>query len=123
MDGDLAPSENNDRSLANLKPWPKGVSGNPGGRAKAENNFRDKCREHTDEALETLLGVMRKEKAMSSAKVQAARTLLSYAWGAPKGQDDDTHSNLIINILKLAVGNEPTTINAPAVRIERMADA
>jgi hypothetical protein len=58
---------------------------------------------------------MRKEKAMSSAKVQAARVLLSYAWGAPKGTDDDSaDSKLIINILQLATqgtADQPQLVN------------
>jgi len=102
--------------------WQKGVSGNPGGKSKALKEFREACREHSDEAVQTLLTVMRNQKAMSSAKVQAARTLLSYAWGAPKEQEDGENSKLVINILKLAM-SEPQVIEAPSVRIERLGDA
>lgn len=56
---------------------------------------------------------------MSSAKVQAARILLAYAWGAPKGADDDGADNrLIINILQLATQGQQ---EAPQVTIKRLA--
>lgn len=121
-DTDQQPVERNERSAIaghpNLRSFPKGVSGNPGGKPKAEYDFRNLCRDHSPEAVETLLSVMRKEKAMSSAKVQAARVLLSYAWGAPKGTDDDGADNrLIINILQLATQGA----EQPAVTIKKLA--
>ena len=100
------------------RPFPKGVSGNPGGRTSLEYEFRELCRTYSPEAVETLLGVMRKEKAMSSAKVQAARVLLAYAWGAPKGTDETSQDNrLIINILQLAAQSKEAT----AVNVRRLA--
>jgi hypothetical protein len=112
-------SDSRERSTANLIPFQKGVSGNPGGRSKALAEFRDQCRDHSPEAVETLLGVMRKEKAMSSAKVQAARTLLAYAWGAPKNEDDTgPDARLIVNILQLALQGQE---QQPLVTIDRLA--
>ena len=47
------------RRLANLRPFKPGQSGNPGGRSKAQIDVRNLAREHTKEAIETLVLVMR----------------------------------------------------------------
>src|SRR3990172_2705431 len=99
------PAENTTQTPHRLEAykWQKGTSGNPGGRPRALAEFREECREHTGTALQTLLGVMNNPKAMSSSKVQAARVLLAYGWGAPSGVDGESADNrLIINILQLA---------------------
>jgi hypothetical protein len=64
------------------RPFPKGVSGNPGGRPKEIGHVRDLARLHTQEALETLVDIMRTGKT-DSARAAAASELLSRGWGKP----------------------------------------
>jgi hypothetical protein len=46
-------------------------------------HVRDLAREHTDEAIETLLGVMHDNDAPPAARVTAAVAILDRAWGRP----------------------------------------
>jgi hypothetical protein len=65
-----------------LVPFPKGKSGNPGGRPKGDIELRRAARERTAEALATLVNVMRTSKS-PSARVIAAEAILSRGWGKP----------------------------------------
>jgi hypothetical protein len=67
------------RSLANLRPFKPGQSGNPGGRSKAHIDVRNLAREHTKEAIDTLVLVMRNGKPVEAA--MAANALLDRGWG------------------------------------------
>ncbi|GLT02955.1 hypothetical protein GCM10007897_43860 [Sphingobium jiangsuense] len=62
-----------------------GKSGNPGGRPKIKlpdgRTLTDLAREHTLEAVETLVDVMRNGDT-SSARVAAADKILNRGWGA-----------------------------------------
>ena len=62
----------------------KGISGNPGGRPKAQENIRDLARQHTESAVQTLVAIAENQKASDSARVQAAVALLDRAWGKPQ---------------------------------------
>jgi hypothetical protein len=68
---------------AHLRPFKKGQSGNPGGRPKVIAHIRDKAREYTVEALETLAAVMRDKRAPAAARVSAANALLDRGYGKP----------------------------------------
>jgi hypothetical protein len=68
--------------------WPKGVSGNPGGRPKVMIEVAHAARERTLEAIETLTNIMRSEKAPAAARVTASMALLDRGWGrAPQTID------------------------------------
>ena len=61
----------------------KGVSGNPGGRPKAQGDLREIARRHTAEAVQVLVQIMGDDTAAPSARVSAASALLDRAWGRP----------------------------------------
>ena len=67
-----------------------GQSGNPGGRPKAERNVRELAQQHTAEAVEALVDVVRTGKP--AERVQAATVLLDRGLGpAVHGDRDDQH--------------------------------
>ena len=80
------------RSLANLRSFSKGKSGNPSGRPKIPDDVKELARGLTKEAIATLATVMRDAEAPHSARVRAAETLLDRAWGKP-----ETSANIRIN--------------------------
>ncbi len=63
--------------------WQKGRSGNPGGRPKEIGHVRELARQHTDEAILTLVVVMSNPRENSRARVAAAEALLDRGWGRP----------------------------------------
>jgi hypothetical protein len=95
----------------------KGVSGNPGGRAKKLVEVSAAAREHTVEAIETLASIMRDKAATASARVNAAAILLERAWGKPaqtmtvkrEGEYRDLTDDELIAIAAGAVEGEPFT--------------
>ena len=58
----------------------KGVSGNPSGRPAQFPEFRDKCRQHSPEALARLVAALSEDGAHS---IKAAELILAYGWGKP----------------------------------------
>ena len=73
------------------RPFPKGMSGNAGGRPKAAHSIQELARKHTSEALDVLVQIMLNEKAPPNARVAAANTLLDRAYGkAPTFSTSDT---------------------------------
>ncbi len=63
------------------RPWPKGVSGNPGGRPKAVADVRAAARLHTANAIGVLVEIMEDADASPPARIAAARELLDRGWG------------------------------------------
>ncbi|NVE93382.1 DUF5681 domain-containing protein [Altererythrobacter lutimaris] len=68
-------------------PFKKGQSGNPGGKAKIVlpdgRTLTDLAREHTREAVETLVEIATGGES-ENARVSAAIALLDRGWGKPK---------------------------------------
>lgn len=60
-----------------------GTSGNPSGRPKSDLIIRDLARQHTEEALNTLIEIAGNKKAPPSARVHAACAILDRGWGKP----------------------------------------
>lgn len=69
-----------ERNLGMFKP---GQSGNPSGRPKTDVIIREIAREHTNDAIRTLVEITNNRKVSASARVQAANALLDRGWGKP----------------------------------------
>jgi hypothetical protein len=68
-------------SAQNLRPWPKGVSGNPSGRRKEEGPVRELARRYTVRAIRRLAQLMQSRN--ERVAVIAAQALLDRGWGRP----------------------------------------
>jgi hypothetical protein len=73
------------------RPFPKGVSGNPGGRPaqgpdrrKIEANARLLARSYGPEAVEKLCAIMKDPSASHMAQIIAANSILDRGWGRPQ---------------------------------------
>src|SRR5215207_1463599 len=66
--------------MSKFKP---GQSGNPGGRPKVIAHVQELAREHTSEAIATLVAVMRDPKSSAAARVAASNALLERGYGKP----------------------------------------
>lgn len=64
------------------KPFPKGVSGNAGGRPKLEAGVRELAQSYTMEAMQRLVELTQSED--ERVAIVAIRYLLDRAWGTPK---------------------------------------
>ena len=63
--------------------FPKGQSGNPGGRPRDEQKVAELARSYTTEAIETLVELMRSGND-ELVRGTAAQALLDRGWGKPK---------------------------------------
>ena len=63
--------------------FPKGQSGNPGGRPRDEQKVAELARAYTTEAIETLAELMRSGND-DRVRGTAAQALLDRGWGKPK---------------------------------------
>lgn len=70
----------------------KGKSGNPSGRPKVVladgKSLADLAREHTQDAIDTLVRVCTSIEAPEAAQVAAANAILDRGWGKPKQEMD-----------------------------------
>ena len=88
----------------------KGQSGNPGGRPSSVlddgRTLADVAREHTLEAIETLVGVMRDDEQTGAARVSAANAILDRGWGRPKQELGVEVKNDVDLVERTRRGNE-----------------
>jgi hypothetical protein len=80
--GDLVPASSTtgkQRHAASL--WKPGQSGNPGGRPRTPHDLSALAREHTKEAVERLVQIMRAED--DGRALAAVQQLLDRGWGRP----------------------------------------
>ncbi len=68
--------------MRNLRPFPKGVSGNPGGRPRVLAEIRALARTYTEPALLALVEIMQRGQN-ESARVAVAQAVLDRGWGRP----------------------------------------
>ncbi len=64
------------------RPWPKGVSANPGGRPAGVGRVRGLARRYTAEAVAKLVGLMRNGSS-GTIQLSAAVELLTWGFGRP----------------------------------------
>jgi Family of unknown function (DUF5681) len=72
----------------------RGQSGNPGGRPKIFTEVKQAAREHTEAAIEALVGVMNNEEATPAARVAAAVAILDRGWGRPETYAKVNHTRV-----------------------------
>ena len=63
--------------------WKKGQSGNPSGRPKVAGEVQELARQHTAEAINTLVAILRNAKAPPAARALAANSLLDRGYRRP----------------------------------------
>ena len=96
--------------LRGLKPFKKGVSGNPAGRPKTLSVAQDLARNYTAEAVETLVAALRSPRE----RVPAAVALLDRGWGKPPqaivGADGGNLAVMLVTGVRRAIDidSEPT---------------
>lgn len=91
------------------RPFAHGISGNPGGRPRADLDVQALAREHTSEAIATLVNALTDGRHC----VAAANSLLDRGWGKPREhvQLDGTSRVTSVVLHIVAAGDEPSTID------------
>ena len=107
------PENNQETTMA----FQKGVSGNPGGRPKENNEVKAAAREYTIEAIERLAFWLKSDNAKAS--VAAATSLLDRGWGKPHQTSDVTVRSAIAkdladdDLASIATGGREGAVEAP----------
>lgn len=112
-------------NVANLKPFQKGVSGNPGGRRK-NDDVKLLARQHTKEAFNRIVELIQSDD--ERVAIMAAKEVLDRAYGKAKpmeDEDDTAKKNVTINILRYTdqnAGNHTAApVEATAVSVRTLA--
>ena len=114
-------SDGSVRRLANLKPFQRGVSGNPGGKPKGED-VRSLARKNTKRAMERIVELIDDEDPRVA--LMAAKEVLDRAYGKPKMIADDDggdRKNVTINIVRYADDKPAEQLAAPTVSVRTLA--
>ena len=100
------------------RPFPKGVSGNPGDRPKVLGHCRKLARQKSPEAIITLANIMNDEKAPPAARVAAANALLDRGYGKPTQPISQTLAKVDPSTISdeelAAIAMNGTSVNAQA---------
>src|SRR6266481_3376353 len=83
-------TERNKSRYRGLVPFPKGKSGNPGGRTKKFAQCQRLCREASPDAARRLIELMQSED--ERVALMAADKVFERAWGRPKEFDPNAES-------------------------------
>lgn len=81
--------------------WKPGVSGNPGGRPKGQGNVRELAQQHTEEAVSTLVEIMKDKKAPPAARATASSAILDRGWGRPVQEIATTQKESFVDAIRL----------------------
>jgi len=77
--------------------WEKGQSGNPGGRPKVVGEVQELARQHTTQAIQTLVGICTNKEAPPASRVAAANAILDRGYGKPSQHiSDDATQRFVI---------------------------
>ncbi len=103
--------------------WPKGVSGNPGGRPKALITVVELCRAETEANVRTLIELRDNPKVPPAVRAACANSLLDRGWGKPLAADSEAENNRITILDIIARKDEKHDgISRPAL-LEHRSDA
>ena len=85
----------------------KGQSGNPGGRPKVVGEVQELARQHTTQAIQTLVGICTNKEAPPAARVAAANAILDRGYGKPSQHiSGDATQNFVIRAPLVATDME-----------------
>ena len=69
------------KSKENLRPWKKGQSGNPSGRAKIPEDAKAMLKAATPQAVKLLVDTLNNPKEKTETRVRCAETVLDRVYG------------------------------------------
>ena len=89
-----------DRRLANLRPFQKGVSGNPSGTSKATAELRALARANTTAAFNKLIELL--QSSDERVALMAAKEILDRGFGRPApAEEDDDERTVVVQIVHI----------------------